>query len=152
QAKLAAFEQKMLGIVNNQATGLLVSVGHQVGLFDAMARVGPATSEQIASASKLNERYVREWLGGMVVSHIVEYDPTTATYVLPAEHAARTTGPAALNNMARATEKITALSHLDQGIVESFRNGGGVPYAAFSRLRLQQRTDPDDPAALFGSV
>ena len=61
-----AFGPRMLGIVNDAAIGLLLSIGHQTGLFDCMATLAPATSVEIASAAGLNERYVREWLGGMV--------------------------------------------------------------------------------------
>jgi hypothetical protein len=32
-----------------------------------MAELPPSTSEEIARAAALDERYVREWLGGMVV-------------------------------------------------------------------------------------
>ncbi|WP_196943342.1 hypothetical protein [Streptomyces sclerotialus] len=35
-----------------------------------------------------DERYVREWLGGMVVGGLVEYEPDSATHTLPPEHAA----------------------------------------------------------------
>jgi hypothetical protein len=44
---------------------LMISVGHRTGLFDAMAVLPPATSDQIASAAGLTERYVREWLAAM---------------------------------------------------------------------------------------
>ena len=39
-----------------------------------MAELPPATSTQIADAAGLNERYVREWLGGVVAGRIVDYD------------------------------------------------------------------------------
>jgi hypothetical protein len=47
----------------------------------------PSTSEQIARVAKLNERYVREWLGAMVTVGMVEYDPATRKYHLTQEHA-----------------------------------------------------------------
>jgi DNA-binding IclR family transcriptional regulator len=47
-----------------------------------------ARSEAIAARCGLNERYVREWLGAMVSSGVVDYDPRDGTYALPPEHAA----------------------------------------------------------------
>jgi DNA-binding IclR family transcriptional regulator len=47
-----------------------------------------AGSEAIAARCGLNERYVREWLGAMVSSGVVDYDPRDGTYALPPEHAA----------------------------------------------------------------
>ena len=46
---------------------LLLSVGHQTGLLDRMAERGPVTSDELAQAAALDERYVREWLAGVTV-------------------------------------------------------------------------------------
>ena len=72
QAKSEAFAERMIGILNDAALALMASIGHRTGLFDAMAGMPPSSSsEQIASAANLNERYVREWLGAMTVGGIV---------------------------------------------------------------------------------
>ena len=91
-----AFGARMVGIVNDAAIALLCSIGHQTGLFDTLAELPPATSAQIADSAGLNERYVREWLGAMLTSEIIDYDPAARTYRLPPEHAAsliRASGP-----------------------------------------------------------
>ena len=75
-------------MMNEAALALMVSVGHRTGLFDAMAQLPPATSDQIASAAGLDERYVREWLGAMTTGRITEHDAAAGTYTLPAAHAA----------------------------------------------------------------
>jgi hypothetical protein len=80
QQKSEAFGGKMLGVLNNGLLGLLISVGHRTGLLETMARLPPSTSQQVADADGLEERYVREWLGGLVVGRVVEYDPAAATY------------------------------------------------------------------------
>src|SRR5688572_32097719 len=49
------------------------------GLFDVLSKLPPSTSQQIADAASLNERYVREWLGGMVVGKVIEYDANKGT-------------------------------------------------------------------------
>jgi len=64
----------MLGMMNEAALALMVSVGHRTGLFDAMAQMPPATSAEIASAAALDERYVREWLAAMTTGRITEHD------------------------------------------------------------------------------
>jgi hypothetical protein len=71
----------------------------------------------------------------MVVGRVVDYDPATATYRLPAERAAALTRAAAPNNIAAFTQYIGLLGSVEDGIVESFRGGGGVPYAAFPRFQ-----------------
>ena len=130
QAKADAFSQKILGILNDASVAQMTVIGHQVGLFDTMAGLSPSTSEQIATASDLNERYVREWLGAMVTGGIVDYDPADKTYRLPPEHAAAITRAAGPNNLAAMLQMVPMMARVQQGIVDSFRNGGGVPYSA----------------------
>ncbi len=134
QAKAEAFAGKMLGVLNNASTALAVSVGHRTGLFDQMAGMQPATSEQVAQAAGLTERYVREWLNGMVVGGIVAYDPGAGTYVLPPEHAAATTRAAGPGNLAEFMQFIAMLGTVEDGIVQAFKEGGGVPYSGFGQF------------------
>jgi hypothetical protein len=88
QAKAAAFEGRLVEVLNAGALSLMVSVGHRTRLFDAMAELPPATSIEIARSAQLQERYVREWLGAMVAAGVVAYDAASQTYRLPQEHAA----------------------------------------------------------------
>jgi len=60
-----AFLQRTCDIIDAGAQAVMISVGHRSGLFDVMAGLGPATSEQIAGRAGLAERYVREWLAQM---------------------------------------------------------------------------------------
>ena len=131
QAKAEAFAGTMMQTLNDGFLGLLISVGHRTGLFDTMATLPPATSQQIADAASLNERYVREWLGGMVVGRIVEYDPSAARYHLPPEHAGFLTRAAGPNNMAFFAQYIALTGLIEKQLIECFRNGGGVPYSAY---------------------
>src|SRR4028119_1897116 len=127
QAKSGAFAERMIGILNDAALALMTSIGHRTGLFDIMAGLPPSTSKQIADAANLNERYVREWLGAMVVGRIVEHDPEDGTYYLPQEHAAWLTRAASPNNIAVTAQFIPLMGSVEDPIIESFKNGGGVP-------------------------
>jgi 2-polyprenyl-3-methyl-5-hydroxy-6-metoxy-1,4-benzoquinol methylase len=134
ETKAQAFADQMLDTLNKAAAALMVSVGHRTELFDTMADLPPATSERIAKAAGLNERYVREWLGAMVTARIVDYDPGRQTYFLPREHAAFLTRAASPNNLAATTQFLPLLGSVENEIVESFRNGGGVPYSSYPRF------------------
>ena len=135
QAKKDAFAGKMAGILNGGILALMTSLGRQTGLFETMAQLPPSTSERIAEAAGLNERYVREWLGAMVTGGIVEYVAPEQTYVLPPEHAALITNAAGPRNMARYTQYIPMLAEVEADIIDCFRNGGGVPYAKYPRFQ-----------------
>jgi ubiquinone/menaquinone biosynthesis C-methylase UbiE len=135
QQVVEAFTGRMLDVLNSGSLALMTSIGHRTGLFDTMAELPSATSGQIAEATGLQERYVREWLGAMVVGRVVDYEPDTATYQLPPEHAAALTRAAAPNNIAAFTQYIGLLGSVEDGIVEAFRHGGGVPYSAYPRFQ-----------------
>ena len=134
QAKAEAFGDRFLTVLNNGALCLMVSVGHRTGLFDVMSKMPPATSENIASQAGLNERYVREWLGAMVTAGVVEVKPENLQFSLPEEHAAFLTRAAAADNLAVFTQYIAELGSVEEGIVECFKKGGGVPYSRFPRF------------------
>jgi 2-polyprenyl-3-methyl-5-hydroxy-6-metoxy-1,4-benzoquinol methylase len=131
QQRAEAFAERVMDILNSGALALMTSIGHRTGLFDVMAGLPPSTSEQIASTADLNERYVREWLAAMVVGRIVEHNPEEGTYYLPQEHAAFLTRAASPDNIAVTAQFIPLMGSVEDGIVESFKNGGGVPYSAF---------------------
>ncbi|MBA4020482.1 MAG: transcriptional regulator [Pirellula sp.] len=134
QKKSEDFAQKMLSVVNHAGLALMTSLGHRSGLFDAMADMPPATSEEIAERTGLNERYVREWLAAMVTGEIVEFDSAARTYQLPAEHAAWVTRKASPNNLAVSTQFVAVLGGVEEHVLAAFRHGRGVPYAAYNRF------------------
>ena len=135
-AKMEAFGGRMMAILNGGTLSLMLSIGHRTGLLDTMSGLRPSTSEEIAQAAGLNERYVREWLGAM-------------TYVLPAEHAAMLTRAAGTNNMASLAQFISLFGDVESDVVEAFRQGGGVPYSRFPRF---QNLMAEQSAAVFDAT
>ncbi|WP_247826223.1 class I SAM-dependent methyltransferase [Arthrobacter antioxidans] len=124
----AALAARFVGILNDAAIAVLTSIGHQTGLFETLAALPSATSEQIADAGNLDERYVREWLGGMTAARVVHYDPKTGTYRLPREHAAVLTSAAGPNNLAILMQHTSMMGEMEQKVIERFRRGGGLSY------------------------
>lgn len=138
QNKAEAFAGKMIGILNDAGIALLLSVGHRTKLFDVMATLPPSTSEEIAKKAKLNERYVREWLGGLVTGKVIEYDPGAKKYTLPPENAASITRAAGTNNIAAYMPALSMIAQVEDGIIESFQKGGGVPYSQYPKFQSFQ--------------
>jgi 2-polyprenyl-3-methyl-5-hydroxy-6-metoxy-1,4-benzoquinol methylase len=134
QSKIEKFAARAMEILNHGSIAMMMSIGHRTGLFDAMAALPQSSSEQIATAAGLNERYVREWLGAMVTGRIVEYDSETKNYYLPREHAAFLTRAASTNNIACFAQVVPLCSGVEDEIVDKFRNGGGVAYSRYGRF------------------
>ena len=129
-----AFGDKMMHWLNGGAIAVMISIGHRTGLFDTLSELPPSTSDEIAAAAGLNERYVREWLGAMLTGGIVEYDPERRRFSLPAEHAMWLTRAATPNNVAVYAQYIPQLGTVEDEILECFRYGGGLPYGQYKRF------------------
>jgi 2-polyprenyl-3-methyl-5-hydroxy-6-metoxy-1,4-benzoquinol methylase len=129
EARVEAFAGRLFELYTGGMLTLMVDLGHRTGLF-AAAAAGPATSGELAGRADLQERYVREWLGAMATGGMVEYDPATRTYRLPAEHAACLTGPGSAN-LAPFSRLGTHLAKHVDAVARAFREGGGVPYAEY---------------------
>jgi SAM-dependent methyltransferase len=153
-ARAEAFAGKLTEILEGGGLAIALSVGHKTGLFDALATLPPSTSSEIAQKAGLVERYVREWLSAMVTGGIIEYEPATQRFWLPAEHAQFTTRAAGVDNMAFFAQYIAVLGSVEDPVVEAFRHGGGVPYEgfpAFQKIQAEETARVFD-AALISSI
>jgi hypothetical protein len=75
----------MLDMLNNVALAPMTSIGHRTGLSGTTTILPPSTSAQIAAAAGLHKRYGSEWLGAIVTAGVVDVDPVSTRFVLPAE-------------------------------------------------------------------
>lgn len=128
-----SFERQMMDVMNKSALALMLSVGHRTKLFDVLSTISPSTSLEIAKKSNLNERYVREWLGAMVTSKIINYDPKTNLFSLSKDKAEFLTRHGSYN-FASSMQWIPALAQVEDQIINCFSNGGGVPYESYARF------------------
>jgi len=67
--------------------GVMVSLGHKLGLYKAMAGAGRMTSRQVADKAGCAERYVREWLNSQAAGGYAVYHEEDSTYELTPEQA-----------------------------------------------------------------
>jgi SAM-dependent methyltransferase len=153
-ARSEAFAAQLLGTLNAGALVLMTSIGHRTGLFDVMSRLEPSDSPRIADEAGLQERYVREWLGAMVTSGVVEYDPSEGAYRLPPEHAAVLTRGVRPNNLAATFQWIPLLGSVEDEIVTCFERGGGVPYSSYGRFHavMAEESDQSVVAVLLEAI
>src|SRR5450432_2418541 len=86
-AKLNEFMGKIVGDLGVTMSSALLVLGDRLGLYKAMAALGPVTPADLSRRTETAERYVREWLNAQAASGYVSYDPATARYTLPPEQA-----------------------------------------------------------------
>lgn len=125
------FGERIAGALNEAALALMLSIGYQSGLLDTLSQLPRSSAGDVATASGLHERYVREWLAAMTTGGVIDYDAADATYELPPEHAACLTRTAGPDNLARLAQFLPLLATIETHLLECFRNGGGVPYSEY---------------------
>ena len=74
-----------------------------------MSTLPPSSIKEIAEKSKLNERYVKEWLGAMVTGKIIDYDSENDTFTLAKEKAQYLTREDSIYNFAASMQWIPVL-------------------------------------------
>lgn len=129
--KTEAFAGKVLGDTSGMLVTVMAAIGDRLGLFKMLATQGPATSTELAARAGIQERYAREWLGGMATAGYLQYEPGSRRFSLPPEHVpvlAQEKGPFFFGGVHQMlTGMVRPLSHL----LEAFRQGGGVPQSAY---------------------
>ncbi len=124
-------EDRLTDVLNSGALALLLSLGYRTGLLDAMG-AGPGTSAELAERAGLNERYVREILGGLTAGRIADLEPGGGYRLAPGYADLLTRdGPA---NLAVFMQYIPLLGGVEDDVVACVRGGGGVPYERFPRF------------------
>jgi 2-polyprenyl-3-methyl-5-hydroxy-6-metoxy-1,4-benzoquinol methylase len=128
------FSEYLIDTINKGALSLMLSIGHRAKLFDLMSTLPPSSIKEIAEKSKLNERYVKEWLGAMVTGKIIDYDSENNTFTLAKEKAQYLTREDSIYNFAASMQWIPVLAQVEDEILECFSKGGGVPYSSYHRF------------------
>jgi len=124
--KLGEFMNKVVGDVGAAMSGALVLLGDRLGLYKAMAALGPTTAAELAARTETTERYVAEWLNAQAAGGYVTYDATNGRYTLPPEQAfalAEEQSPVFCPGLFQVTK---AIWDADQKIAQNFRSGGGT--------------------------
>jgi SAM-dependent methyltransferase len=103
-----------------------IVLGEKLGLYKAMAGVGELTSQELATRTGTNERYVREWLSAQAASGYVMYNHLSGKFWLSPEQTftfADENSPAYLPG---AFYIASAMTKDESKLVEAFKTGKGV--------------------------
>jgi SAM-dependent methyltransferase len=126
ETKLETFMGQALGDLGAAISGLMVYLGDQLGLYKAMAGVGPVTPRALATATSTDERYVREWLDNQAAGGYVAYDAATGEYELPPEQALALADEDSPTFLPGGFTGIVAAYVDADAFVDAFRTGRGV--------------------------
>jgi len=128
--RLKLFAKRVFDALGGAMTATMIHVGDRLGLYRALADGSPRTSRELADATGLAERWVREWLHQQGAAGMLEYRGE-GRFALSEE------GRAVLADESHPAFGAGFFSHLPQTVAmaellpEAFRTGLGLPYDAF---------------------
>ena len=112
-----------------------VYLGLRLGLYETLRRLGGATSMELATATRTDERYVREWLEQQAVAGILEAstegEATARRYTLPAGHDEVLLDADSLNCFAPVVRFVVGTLPMTSRLLDAFRTGNGIPWSAY---------------------
>jgi SAM-dependent methyltransferase len=128
-AKLESFVARALDDLSAGYGGVMISIGHKLGLYRKLAGAGPTSARELAARSGCAERYVREWLNSQVAGGYLGYHAISDTYELFPEQAmvlAEEDSPV----FVPAAWQVPASMWFDESkTLDAFRTGRGVAWA-----------------------
>ena len=116
-------------VVNDMAasmSGVMVNLGHKLGLYSAMSGAGFLTPLQLAEKTNTHPRYVLEWLNNQAAGGYVAYDAEQGSYELPAEHAMVLANSESPVFLAPGFDVVSSLWLDEEKVIAAFQTGQGI--------------------------
>ncbi len=131
-----ALAEQLMQATNGVWDTVTAYLGYQLGLYEALVEIEPATSVDLAARTSTNERYVREWLeqqtvAGFLQAQNPEAEATERRYVMPPGHADVLVDRDSLYYSTPMTHLTMASVAPLPALLAAFRTGDGIPYADY---------------------
>jgi len=126
EKRLQQFVGQVIGDLGGAFSLGLVRIGTALGLYRTLHQRGPMTSVELAEATGLAERYVREWLSHHAASSYVTYDPVTRRFALTPKQAAVLADEESPVYLADTFECAAAYVENQPKVQAAFTTGNGV--------------------------
>jgi 2-polyprenyl-3-methyl-5-hydroxy-6-metoxy-1,4-benzoquinol methylase len=134
EQKLQEFMGTFLGDLGGATSVLMVCLGEELGLYEAMDGAGPMTPASLAGSTRCNERLVQEWLDQQASAGYVVYDATAGSYALPPEQAMALAHRQSPVFMAAGMAVTASMFEDLDKVAAAFRGDGGLAWGDHSAL------------------
>ena len=129
---------------------LSVYLGDRLGLYRALRDGGPATPGALAERTGIDARYAREWLEQQAATGLLAVADASATpddraFELPEAYAAPLLDRDSPYSIAPLARSIVACAKVLPELLDAFRTGGGVDWAAYGSDMIEAQGDFNRP-------
>jgi len=126
--KLEQLQGKVINDVAGSLGLLMAYIGDKLDLYSALLEISPASSQELADNTGMDERYLREWLSANAAAGYINYDVASAKFSLTPEQAvifASEGHPACMQGFFQSVMSV----YIDEPkLTEVFRSGQGLPW------------------------
>ncbi|MGB9369705.1 MAG: class I SAM-dependent methyltransferase [Xanthobacteraceae bacterium] len=129
--KMFKFQQRIFFDMSAALGALAGYLGDKLGLLKALSALGPVSAAEFARRQQLCPEMTAEWLRVMTCAGYLERDHD-GKYSLPPEHAMIVANDGGPMCFAGGLQQIGSFADQLPRLLDAFRNGGGVPQAAYS--------------------
>ena len=120
------FAGRVLGDLSAAMTGVMVRLGHELGLYRALGARGPLTSQELAEHAAVHERYAREWLHQQRAAGYLDYEPEQAKFRLAPGAFAVLAAEDSPVFLPPAFEIVAAMWADEARLEQAFKSGQGI--------------------------
>lgn len=133
-----ALAERLVEDTTHSLETLSVYLGLELGLYRALAKLGTSTEADVAAQAGVAPRYAREWLEQQAAAGYLACNDSTRPaeerrYRLPAGHAEVLLDADSPYHAAPVAGMLASIAQVLPQLLEAYRSGGGVPYAAYGR-------------------
>jgi len=144
EAQIGGYAERLLTTGLAAFEAATITLGRQLGLYQALADHGPCTAGELAAAAGINARYAREWLEQQAAAGWIDADPSTGDVNADARRFSLRPAaqecllrPDSLASVGPLFDLVPTIGATLPRVAEAFRTGGGVPYADYGIHDIQ---------------
>src|SRR5689334_4040124 len=126
EARLEEFINRFAGDFGAALHASTVVVGDKLGLYRALADLGPSDADALAAATDCDPRLVQEWLNAQYVAGYCHYSAQTERYWLSPEQEAVLADPSSPAFLVGAMTIASSTAKDEEKVCEAFRTGEGL--------------------------
>ena len=126
EARLEAFIGQFAGDFGAALHASTVVVGDKLGLYRALADLGPVDAATLAAATECDTRLVQEWLNAQFVSGYCHFSAQTGMYWLSPEQAAVLADPTSPTLLIGSMTIAASTAKDEEKVCAAFKSGTGL--------------------------
>jgi SAM-dependent methyltransferase len=133
-----ALAERLVDDTTHALEALSVHLGLELGLYQALADLGPAAEAELAATAGIAPRYAREWLEQQATAGYLACDdpacpPQQRHYRLPEGHSEVLLDADSPYHAAPLAGMLASVARVLPQLLQAYRTGGGVSYATYGQ-------------------